>query len=215
MDTRLAQPQLPCISPMLTTPSTIRSAVSSTPSFPSATSSRSTILLQLDTTLHKAVAGSKKPSRISSSIASSAVDATSTIASIPKVVKGTSVSNGAITHEREDFSETKAHLESSIKRKRFFVTSEGSLGSANEDIREGDEVVIIFGCSVPVILRRNTNPDSQVQFDNAHDKQAIDVVGNGERTNIKHKENKWEFVGEAFVDGFMDGEALAWLAKGR
>lgn len=28
-------------------------------------------------------------------------------------------------------------------------------------------------------------------------------------------QRRWEFVGEAFVEGFMDAEALAWLVKGR
>jgi hypothetical protein len=46
----------------------------------------------------------------------------------------------------------------------------------------GDLICILFGCSVPVILR-------------------------------KHKDGFYEFVGESYIYGKMDGEAFAGLDK--
>jgi hypothetical protein len=49
------------------------------------------------------------------------------------------------------------------------------------DVREGDMVCIIFGCSVPVVLRK------------------VSAGGGG---------SHYEFIGECYVHGMMDGEAL-------
>jgi hypothetical protein len=49
------------------------------------------------------------------------------------------------------------------------------------DVREGDMVCIIFGCSVPVVLRKVSTGGG-----NAH----------------------YEVIGECYVHGMMDGEAL-------
>lgn len=38
-------------------------------------------------------------------------------------------------------------------RRRFFITTEESLGLAEEHVRDEDIVCILFGCSIPVILR--------------------------------------------------------------
>jgi len=54
-------------------------------------------------------------------------------------------------------------------------------GLAPHQTRNGDIICILAGCTVPVVLRRR--PDS----------------------------NTYEFIGEAFVYGKMDGEATAGL----
>ena len=60
-----------------------------------------------------------------------------------------------------------------------------SLGLGPGDLREGDIVVVLFGCSVPVILRNVS---------------AIPNLSLGKDT--------YELVGEAYIHGMMDGEAL-------
>jgi len=50
--------------------------------------------------------------------------------------------------------------------------------------RERDVICIVYGCSVPVVLR--------------------EVKGKG-------GEQVWEFVGECFVHGMMDGEAMPYI----
>ena len=41
-----------------------------------------------------------------------------------------------------------------IYRRNLFITENGDLGMAQDSVLEGDLVCIIFGCSIPVILRR-------------------------------------------------------------
>jgi hypothetical protein len=56
------------------------------------------------------------------------------------------------------------------------------VGFAPPKTEDGDVVVILFGCSVPVVLR---------------------PTGNGPDTS-----GEFQFVGEAYIHGRMDGEAL-------
>lgn len=64
--------------------------------------------------------------------------------------------------------------------RKFFVSEEGDLlGLCPAATRQGDLICILYGCSVPVILRRHE--------DSSH----------------------IEFIGEAYVHGKMDGEAIA------
>jgi hypothetical protein len=56
-------------------------------------------------------------------------------------------------------------------------------GLAPTHAQEGDFICILFGCSVPVILRKRSPPESD--------------------------ESYYWFIGEAYVHGMMDGEALA------
>ncbi|KAJ4297772.1 hypothetical protein N0V90_005667 [Kalmusia sp. IMI 367209] len=63
------------------------------------------------------------------------------------------------------------------KSRRLMVTAGGHVGMAPCRGRTGDAVVVLFGCSIPLVLRR---------------------VGAGEA---------WVVVGEAYVHGYMNGEA--------
>jgi hypothetical protein len=62
--------------------------------------------------------------------------------------------------------------------RRLMVGKKGFLGMAPEKSRAGDIVCILFGCSVPVVLRKTAG------------------------------ETKFVFIGECFVDGYMSGEAV-------
>lgn len=70
-------------------------------------------------------------------------------------------------------------------RSKTFILTEKSMGLGPETCREGDLVCVLMGCSVPVILRP--------------------VVGS---------EGTYNFVGEAYVHGLMDGEAVVMLEDG-
>jgi hypothetical protein len=61
--------------------------------------------------------------------------------------------------------------------RRLAVTERGLLGMAACRARKGDLVCVLFGCSIPVLLRER---------------------GDG----------TCEFIGECYLDGFMNGEAL-------
>jgi hypothetical protein len=101
----------------------------------------------------------------------------------------------------QDALATAVHLDACMRRRKLFVTSEGSFGSGPETLQRGDEIVVLFGCSVPVVLR---------MVGGRGDKEER---RNGEGSN--EIEKRWELVGEAFVDRFMDAEALAWVVRGQ
>lgn len=61
---------------------------------------------------------------------------------------------------------------------RLITTDRGHLGMAPGQAMKGDVVVVLIGCSVPVILRKSTGTD------------------------------QYEVIGEAFMPGFMEGEAV-------
>jgi hypothetical protein len=55
--------------------------------------------------------------------------------------------------ESEDILRTWVELLISIFKCRLFTTTEGTLGMAEESVMERDLVCILFGCSIPVVLR--------------------------------------------------------------
>ncbi|KAI1377113.1 heterokaryon incompatibility protein-domain-containing protein [Hypoxylon crocopeplum] len=63
--------------------------------------------------------------------------------------------------------------------RRLFTTEQGYVGTAPQRAQKGDVVCVLFGCSVAVILR----PDPAAA-------------------------DSYEFIGEAYLEGFMDGQAL-------
>ncbi|KAG0647087.1 Heterokaryon incompatibility protein [Hyphodiscus hymeniophilus] len=63
------------------------------------------------------------------------------------------------------------------------ITSRGYIGVMPQDVRQGDLVCVLFGCSVPVVLRKRTD-DSYI------------------------------FIGESYLHGFMDAEAIVYQMKG-
>lgn len=70
------------------------------------------------------------------------------------------------------------HLHESVNSRSLFVTDEGYIGRGPLNIEQGDEVVVLPGCRVPVVARR--------------------IEGSEE----------YEVVGVAFVYGLMDGEVV-------
>jgi hypothetical protein len=69
--------------------------------------------------------------------------------------------------------------------RRFITTDKGYIGMAVSNARHGDLIVIAFGSSVPLILR-----------------PAI-------------QDNTYIFVGESYIHGVMDGEAIDMLEEGK
>jgi hypothetical protein len=67
--------------------------------------------------------------------------------------------------------------------RRLLVTNDGYIGLGPMKARQGDHVCILYGCSVPVILRE---------------------INGG-----------FSLIGEAYVHGCMDGEALALVNEGK
>lgn len=70
--------------------------------------------------------------------------------------------------------------------RRFITTNKGYIGMSPSQARKDDLVCVLFGCSVPVVLR-----------------PVISVPG-GENTTT----STYEFVGECYLDGYMYGEKI-------
>ncbi|KAB5527980.1 heterokaryon incompatibility protein-domain-containing protein [Coniochaeta sp. 2T2.1] len=87
---------------------------------------------------------------------------------------------GAAEAEREALEKVWRTCLLRWRNRRFFITAQGYFGLGPLDAEGGDVIFVLFGCSVPMVLR--PHPDG----------------GRGE----------WTLVGEAFVLGLMDGEVI-------
>ena len=92
------------------------------------------------------------------------------------------------THRDDHVSEFLTRVRNITLDRRMFrsslnIVDENLLGLVPQGARQGDKIAILFGCSVPVVLR----PDA--------------TVGN----------DYVRFVGEAYVHGKMDGETICGL----
>ena len=76
-------------------------------------------------------------------------------------------------------------------RRTFHVVHESNkidlVGLGPQNTRVGDQVCILYGCSVPVVLRKET---------------GLEMAG----------KDTWRLVGEAYVHGIMDGETISRLS---
>ncbi len=75
-------------------------------------------------------------------------------------------------------------LDLGTRWRRLAITSSGHLGALPYAARVGDMICVLFGCSVPVVLRKRDG-------------------------------GPYEFVGECYLHGFMDGEAIVMLDEGK
>jgi hypothetical protein len=74
-------------------------------------------------------------------------------------------------------------LSMAIMYRRLIVTKAGYIGAVSEKSRPGDIVVVMYGSSVPMVLRPTFGA------------------------------NTYHFIGECYLHGFMDGEAIALQIK--
>ncbi|KAF2712559.1 hypothetical protein K504DRAFT_372011 [Pleomassaria siparia CBS 279.74] len=86
--------------------------------------------------------------------------------------------------EDQDSYLTRFHDTVRKKSRKLMVTSQDYIGMAPCRARLGDVVAVLFGCSIPLLMRR---------------------VGVREA---------WTIVGEAYVDGFMGGQVERMIANG-
>jgi hypothetical protein len=83
----------------------------------------------------------------------------------------------------------------------MIVTKGGRLGLASKDVKEGDKICILYGCSVPVLLRMNSKKTEE-EYDAELDwelKFIYKTLGSccnrytkRKRENRKHRDNKWQ-----------------------
>jgi Heterokaryon incompatibility protein (HET) len=69
--------------------------------------------------------------------------------------------------------------------RRLITTNEGYLGMAPYRVRKGDKICVLLGCNIPLVLRQRKD------------------------------ESSYEVIGECYLHGFMNGEALQELDSGK
>jgi hypothetical protein len=82
-------------------------------------------------------------------------------------------------------------VQSVVMRRRLILTlREEFAGLAHSSAQEGDLVCVLYGCSVPVILRK------------------IGPRSNEGLLSDQSSSDHYEFIGECYIHGMMDGEAI-------
>lgn len=79
------------------------------------------------------------------------------------------------------------------------------LGITSKLAKKGDLLCILKGCSVPVVLREYVGGQPTAK---SHDPDPLNhFFADGQDNTSKHDNVHYEFIGEAYAHGMMDGEA--------
>jgi hypothetical protein len=100
---------------------------------------------------------------------------------LESIFKLTSLSNAPDSTAEAREAACKA-LEAGMRRRKLAITKNGYIGAVPNETQVGEVVCVLFGCSVPVVLRRTLD-------------------------------QSYTFVGETYLHGFMDAEAIAFQVK--
>ena len=111
-------------------------------------------------------------------------------AALNQSVKGGHISTSTLVHHGKSTIVAKflRRVQEVVWMRRLIITQHEALGLAPEESKKRDLICILYGCSVPVALRRMVDPSSNKEY--------------------------YIFIGECYVHGIMDGEAFE-LARSR
>jgi hypothetical protein len=102
-------------------------------------------------------------------------------------------------------------VQSVIWNRSLMKTESGRLGMVNKRARKGDMVCILYGCSVPVLLRRYAKSDAMITKERMEENEKIDERKEAANNMVEQDEHGWyELIGECYVHEMMDGEAVAY-----
>jgi hypothetical protein len=96
-------------------------------------------------------------------------------------------------------SEFYRRVQAIVYNRTFINTRGGKIGLVDKDVRHGDLICILYGCSVPVVLRQRKKSASQIQQERAIDKfeeqrdalkTLVDRFGSFERFRGKLRDGK-------------------------
>jgi len=86
-------------------------------------------------------------------------------------------------HEKALIPLLSGHIASCSEGRTFFLSKQGYMGMAPGNACAGDNICILYGGRVPYLLRKV-------------------------RVDLDSTPHRWEFLGDAYVHGLMDGEAM-------
>ena len=89
----------------------------------------------------------------------------------------------------------------------------GALGLAPNNARKDDLICIIFGCSVPLVLRQAHRPkqSESPQLHASTTSAKPQGASTSSKDNSEDGEKLYTLVGECYIDHMMDGEAIAYF----
>jgi Heterokaryon incompatibility protein (HET) len=93
------------------------------------------------------------------------------------------------------------------KRGLILTQREDFLGLAPSKAREGDLICILYGCSVPVVLSRKERATSSSNALSTTPRTRSNE-GAPPSSSSSKSDHHYEFIGECYIHGMMDGEAL-------
>ncbi|OCL04594.1 HET-domain-containing protein, partial [Glonium stellatum] len=88
--------------------------------------------------------------------------------------------------------------------RRLCKTTTSTLGLVPKNTREGDLICILYGCSVPVILRKIECDGLRPEACSFCNRSALKCVYNHCTHELPKKEFYYKFIGECYVSGKMD-----------
>ncbi len=95
------------------------------------------------------------------------------------------------------------------KRRRLFPTDQGLVGMGPHRARQGDIVAVLFGCSVPVVLRERRGPlPSSSSLNEAAAGSGLELCDDHDAVTT------FEFVGECYTYGYMNAEVHEKIDRG-
>jgi hypothetical protein len=97
-------------------------------------------------------------------------------------------------------------VETASESRKFFMTSEGYVGIGPDLLVPGDDVYILLGSRVPLILRKARPAHI------CHNEELKVLISAGEdlkETQCFQHHRTFTLVGDAYVHGIMDGEAIS------
>ncbi|KAH8714034.1 hypothetical protein GQ44DRAFT_713470, partial [Phaeosphaeriaceae sp. PMI808] len=104
-------------------------------------------------------------------------------------------------------------LQRTLGRRRLFTTQSRFLGIGPAGIREDDRVVLVRGFGSPVVVRKMEDGNGQgkgKEDAEGKEEEAEDYwVGKRDKrgnAGAVRESNEWQFIGQAFVFGAIDGE---------
>jgi hypothetical protein len=100
-------------------------------------------------------------------------------------------------------------VQSVIWNRSLMKTELTRLGMVSKRARKGDVICILYGCSVPVILRRHAKSDAMISKERMEDDEKTEERKQAANNLIQQDDHVWyELIGECYIHEMMDGEAI-------
>jgi hypothetical protein len=113
---------------------------------------------------------------------------------------------GATSKALPVFQDFMIAIEQATNYRTLFITEEGHIGLGPTTTKLGDEVCVILGCSVPLMLRSHDVLQDHRQGQ-SHLGTRLEAPSRGVSRRTHHRYHR--LIGECYFHGFMDGEAVS------